>query len=206
LKQVKETVELVGDYVNLYQVHSATFESGILTDKRVHEALNECKKSKNWSIGLSVSGPNQNDILREAMKIKSSDGVRLFDSVQCTYNVLEQRPGDALVEASNAGMDIIIKEGMANGRVFLNEKMQQIAKSSGYSTDQLALACILSQPFNGRVLSGAVTNEQLLSNIEAIKLSEKLKGEEKALLDEVMEGCRMESEAYWADRTALAWN
>lgn len=206
LSQIDQTVECIGDYVKLYQVHSATFESGILTDKRVHEALNECKKSKGWSIGLSVSGPKQNAILREAMQIQASDGTRLFDSVQCTFNVLEQRPGDALLEAHNAGMDIIIKEGMANGRVFLNEKMQQISKSSGYSIDQIALACILSQPFNGRVLSGAVTDEQLVSNMKAMDLSEKLKGDEKPLLDEIMQSCCMESETYWADRTALAWN
>ena len=199
-------MQYVGDYVKLYQVHSATFESGILTDTRVHEALNECKKTKGWSIGLSVSGPKQNDILREAMKIKSSDGKRLFDSVQCTYNVLEQRPGDALVEAHDAGMDIVIKEGMANGRVFLNDKIQEISLSSGYPIDQLALACILAQPFNGRVLSGAVTGEQLTSNMKALDLATKLKGEEKGLLDEIMKGCCMESETYWKDRSALVWN
>ncbi len=199
-------MEYLGDYVKLYQVHSATFESGILSNSQAHEALNECKKSKGWSIGLSVSGPNQNDILREAMKIKASDGTRLFDSVQCTYNILEQRPGEALLEAHNAGMDIIIKEGMANGRVFLNEKLQELSASSGYPIDQLALACILSQPFNGRVLSGAVTEDQLISNLKAMELSQKLLGDEKELLDQIMHSCCMESESYWKDRSALAWN
>jgi aryl-alcohol dehydrogenase-like predicted oxidoreductase len=206
LKQLDETSQHIGEYVNLYQVHSATFESGILTDERAHEALNECKKSKGWSIGLSVSGPNQNDILREAMKIKSADGSRLFDSVQCTYNVLEQRPGEALMEAHISGMDIVIKEGMANGRVFQSEKMQQISSSTDYSIDEIALACILCQPFNGRVLSGAVTSEQLVSNMKALELAEKLSGEENGLLNDIMENCKMESESYWQDRAALAWN
>ncbi len=206
MKQIEETNEHIGDYVKLYQVHSATFDSGILTNTRAHEALNECKKTKGWSIGLSVSGPKQNDILREAMKIKVSDGSRLFDSVQCTYNILEQRPGEALVEAHNAGMDIIIKEGMANGRVFLNEKLKEISSTSGYPIDQLALACILAQPFHGRVLSGAVTDDQLISNLKAMELSQKLIGDEKDLLDQIMQFCGMESEAYWNDRSALAWN
>lgn len=206
LRQINETVEYIGDYVNLYQVHSATFESGILTDERTHEALNECKKSKGWSIGLSVSGPKQNDIISEAMKIKCSDGTRLFDSVQCTFNVLEQRPGDALLKAHEAGMDIIIKEGMANGRVFLSEKMRKISSSTGIPIDQLALACILSQPFKGRVLSGAVTNQQLISNMKAIELSERLNSMDKGLLKEIMESCCMESETYWQDRSDLAWN
>jgi len=207
LKQVEETKECIGEYLNLYQVHSATVESGILTDSRVHEALSSCKKENGWKIGLSVSGPTQDDVLREAMKITSaSDGSRLFDSVQCTYNLLEQRPGQALLEAHNAGMDIIIKEGMANGRALKNEKVQKFASSSGYSADQLALACILAQPFQPRVLSGAVTPEQLSSNAKAVAISEKLKGEGKDLLDEIMKGCVMESELYWKDRSDLAWN
>lgn len=191
LKQLQETVDCVGEYVNLYQVHSATFESGILTDHRIHEALNECKQSKGWSIGLSVSGPKQNDIIREAMKIKSPDGTKLFDSVQCTFNILEQRPASALLEAHNSGMDVIVKEGMANGRVFNHEKVKELSESSGYSIDQLSLAFILSQPFEGRVLSGAVTSEQLVSNMKALKLSKKLKTDDAGLLD-VLKGCCMD--------------
>ncbi|KAL7448647.1 hypothetical protein ACHAWC_000801 [Mediolabrus comicus] len=53
LKQVQETSEHIGDYVKLYQVHSATFDSGILTNKDVHEALHKCREEKGWSIGLS---------------------------------------------------------------------------------------------------------------------------------------------------------
>jgi len=213
LKQIDETISHIGEYVNLYQVHSATFESGILTDSKVHEALGECKKSKKWSIGLSVSGPTQDEILREAMKIQLADGSRLFDSVQCTYNILEQRPFDALVEAHNAGMDVIIKEGMANGRVFLHEKIQDAARSSSggdsYSIDQIALACILSQPFNGRVLSGAVTSEQLESNMKALELADKMKAsgsEEALLLNDIMMTCQIDSETYWKDRSSLMWN
>lgn len=206
LKQVEETKENIGEFLNLYQVHSATFESGILTDSRVHEALAACKRENGWKIGLSVSGPAQGDTLREAMKITSSDGDRLFDSVQCTYNILEQRPGSVLLEAHNAGIDIIIKEGMANGRILKNEKMLEFAAKSGFAADQLALACILAQPFQPRVLSGAVTPEQLSSNAEAIKLSERLKIDDVDLLNDIMKECLMESEQYWKDRSALAWN
>jgi len=206
LKQVEETKELIGEYLDLYQVHSATFESGILTDTRVHEALASFKMEKGCKLGLSVSGPTQDEILREAMKINAPDGSRLFDSVQCTYNLLEQRPGKALLEARNAGMDIVIKEGMANGRVLINEKLKDFASNNGYSADQLALACILAQPFEARVLSGAVTREQLESNAKAISISETLKNEKKDLLEDIMKQCVMKSEEYWKDRSALAWN
>jgi len=206
LKQVEETKEHLGEFLNLYQVHSATFESGILNDIRVHEALSSCKKENGWKIGLSVSGPSQGDTLREAMKITSLDGDRLFDSVQCTYNILEQRPGSALLEAHNAGMDIIIKEGMANGRILKNEKVQEFATKSGFAADQLALACILAQPFQPRVLSGAVTPDQVSSNAKAIDLSKNLKLDQIDLLNDIMRECLMESEQYWKDRSALAWN
>lgn len=206
LKQLKETQEELGEYVNLYQVHSATFESGILTDERAHEALAKCREERGWSIGLSVSGTVQDEIIRTAMKIKTADGGRLFDSVQCTFNVLEQKPGPALLEAHEAGMDIIIKEGMANGRALKSDVIQSAAKRMGCNPDSLALAAILAQPFQPRALSGAVTPEQLTSNLEALDLSKKLAAEEKTTLDEIMEGCKMESEQYWADRGALAWN
>lgn len=209
LKQVEETEELLGDYLDLYQIHSATFDSGILTDKRAHEALAECRNTRNWAIGLSVSGPEQGDILREAMKIRVSDRdhsqVPLFDSVQCTYNVLEQAPGEALLEAHEAGIDIIIKEGLANGRALRSPAMAKYSSKLDCEPDQLALACILAQPFCPRVLSGAVTADQLSSNLQAEVIAEKLRGD-TSLLREIMESSCMNSDAYWSDRAALAWN
>lgn len=205
LKQIKETKEYVGEYIDLYQIHSATFESGVLSDREVHDALASCKKENGWMIGLSVSGPNQDNILKDAMKIKESDGKRLFDSVQCTFNLLEQRPGKALLDAHNEGVDIIVKEGMANGRLLNNEKLKAFSRELNVSADSLALACILAQPFKPRVLSGSVTSEQLSSNAKAISIANDLE-RESDLLSKIMNDCVMESENYWRDRSALAWN
>lgn len=204
LKQVKETEEYLGDFLDLYQVHSATFESGILSNKDAHDALRKCRKERGWSLGLSVSGPNQDEVLRKAMTLVEN-GEPLFDSVQCTYNVLEQRPAAALQEAHDKQMDIIIKEGLANGRVLQNESILKYAKQLECEPDALALGCILAQPFEPRVLSGAVTAEQLESNFKAREVSERLK-ENPALLQEIMDSCVMKSEDYWAERSALAWN
>ena len=211
LKQVQETNELLGEYLDLYQIHSATFDSGILTDIRAHEALAFCRQERGWAIGLSVSGPEQGDIIREAMKIRVSLGgstaneVPLFDSVQCTFNVLEQRPSEALLEAHQAGLDIIIKEGLANGRALRNPAILEYSEKLNCQPDQLALACILAQPFCPRVLSGAVTPEQLSSNLKAQIVAKQLL-QNKALLQEIMDATRMESEIYWTDRASLAWN
>lgn len=204
VKQLEETKELIGDYVDLYQIHSATFESGVMDNEDIHKALHNCRENLGWSIGLSVSSPKQDEILRRAMEIEV-DGKKLFDSVQCTYNVLEQRPGPALLDAHNAGMDIIVKEGLANGRVLSLDPILAHAKKLSCAPDSLALGCVLAQPFQPRTLSGAVTPEQLESNLKAEDVSEILKGN-KALLESIMKDCLMESEDYWNERSQLAWN
>lgn len=204
---MEETSEFIGEYVRLYQIHSATFESGILSDSRAHEALSKCKEERGWAIGLSVSSPKQSDVLREAMKIKStvSPDKPLFDSVQCTFNVLEQRPCEALIEAHAQGMDIIIKEGLANGRVLKHPTILEVSQRLNCEPDHLALAFILAQPFEPRVLSGAVTPSQLESNLKAEDVAKMLKADE-ALMKEIAEKCVMGSEEYWAERSALQWN
>lgn len=205
LKQVKETAEYLGEYVDLYQIHSATFESGILTDSRAHEALAACKKERGWALGLSVSSPKQSDVILEAMTI-SVDGSRLFDSVQCTFNVLEQRPAKALQEAHDVGLDIIIKEGLANGRALRHPTVLHYAEKLSCKPDQLALGCILAQPFQPRVLSGAVTPAQLESNFKSTDMVDKLQENNSALLKEIMAACKMDSSSYWRERASLAWN
>ena len=198
---MKETEEHIGEYLDLYQVHSATFDSGILTNKDVHEAMHKFRIENNGcALGLSVSGTVQDDIIREAMKISVGNGdVKLFDSVQCTFNVLEQKPSQALLEAYESGMDIIIKEGMANGRVFSCSGIQKHTTSS--SIDQLALGCIINQSFQPRVLSGAVTSGQLVSNFKALDLQK-----DTEELSIIMKDCIMDSKTYWKDRSNLSWN
>lgn len=208
LKQVQESNEHLGEYIDLYQIHSATFDSGILDDTRAHDALAACRKERGWKLGLSVSGPDQDEIIRAARKIsaqRDEDGKLLFDSVQCTFNLLEQKPRAALQEAAKAGMDIIIKEGLANGRALRHPAVKQYAEQLECEADALALGFVLAQDFAPRVLSGAVTSEQLLSNLKAMDVAEKLKHNPK-LLAEIGEACAVKSEDYWTERAALAWN
>jgi aryl-alcohol dehydrogenase-like predicted oxidoreductase len=138
------------------------------------------------------------------LKAGSSNDL-LFDFVQCSFNVLEQRPGPALQEAHDAGMDIIIKEGMANGRIFKHTSIQKFADQLKCDVDQLAMGCILAQPFRPRVLSGAVTPDQLISNFKSQNLVDRLK-DDPELLASIMRSCVMTSEDYWNERSALAWN
>mmetsp|Transcript_12238 Transcript_12238/g.24149 ORF Transcript_12238/g.24149 Transcript_12238/m.24149 type:complete len:405 (-) Transcript_12238:31-1245(-) len=214
VKQSKETQEMLGKYMNLYQIHSATQASGVLQNASVIEELWQIKKQRGWKIGLSLSGVEQADTLRLAMGVKSSEGELLFDSVQATYNVLESSCGEALQEAFGVGMQVIVKEGMANGRVFeegnkgpSREKLSFLhaeAARIGCSVDALSLACIMVQGFRPMVLSGAATKAHLESNSEALALvSRSLVTRDVAL--KILEATRMPPDAYWGERGGLAW-
>lgn len=225
LAQVQETSRYLGKYLDLYQIHSATLDSGILTDTRAHLALAACRREHGWAIGLSVSGPRQDEIIQTAMSIRvpsannnddddddetssstSGTTVALFDSVQCTYNIMEQRPAAALKQAANAGLSIIIKEGLANGRALQHLPIRQYATQLSCEPDQLALGCILAQAdFAPSVLSGAVTPAQLESNWKALQVAQTL-GSDPNLLQEIMQASVVKSEDYWQERAALAWN
>ena len=204
LKQIEETNRFLGKYVNLYQIHSATLESGVLNNEDVLRELHKCRSDRGWAVGLSLSTPKQDQVLRRALEIEVG-GEKLFNSVQCTYNIFEQRPGPALLDAHNAGMDIIIKEVVANGRILRSNTVKKYAEQLTCSADQLAIGCILAQPFKPRVLSGAVTPEQLQSNLKAEFIAERLKNDEE-LLNKIMKDCVMDSEEYWKERSELVWN
>ena len=113
-KQWSESVSLLNGYIDLYQIHSATKESGILENNDVLEELARLRR-QGIRIGLSLTGPGQGEVLRKAMEIVF-DGSRLFECVQATWNLLEQSAGPALAEAHAAGIGIIVKEVLANGR------------------------------------------------------------------------------------------
>src|SRR6202140_3824368 len=150
-KQWRESVSWLNGYIDLYQIHSVTMESGVLDDQSVLDELARLK-SKGTHIGLSLSGPDQTAALRKAMAL-SFDGLRLFETVQATWNLLEPSAGPALSEAHAAGWGVIIKEALANGRLA--------------NRDQEAIAAALANPWVDVVLSGAVTVEQVRSNVRA---------------------------------------
>ena len=75
----------------------------------------------------------------------------------------------------------------------------------GCSRDQLALGSILAQDFKPWVLSGAVTEGQLASNLGAEEVAELLRADPE-LLAQIMRELRQGPQEYWADRSALEWN
>jgi aryl-alcohol dehydrogenase-like predicted oxidoreductase len=207
-RQAEESKELLGPYLNLYQIHSATLESGVLDNRDV---LNELAalRGGGLKIGLSVSGPNQSEVLRRALHV-SVDGRRLFDCVQATWNLLEPSAGAALKEAHDAGVGVIVKEALANGR--LTERntepafarkldiLVRAARRLDTRMDALALAAVLRQPWADVVLSGAATVDQLKANVAACAVH----GDSEASY--FLEALAETPSAYWAARAGLAWN
>lgn len=183
-RQVEESRALLGEYLDLYQIHSATLESGVLGDDAVLRELNALR-ANGLTIGMSVSGPRQAEVIRRALAVRV-DGVNPFQSVQATWNLLEPSAGPALAEAHDAGWGVIIKEALANGRLA--------------DRDQEAIAAALANPWVDVVLSGAVTEEQLRSNVGALSL--RLSRAELAALETLAEP----ADRYWKARGQLAWN
>ncbi|HZI16742.1 MAG TPA: aldo/keto reductase, partial [Myxococcus sp.] len=160
-RQLAESRALLGPHLALYQVHSATFESGVLDDAAVLSGLARLRE-ENLLVGLSLSGPSQADVLRRALEVRV-DGVPLFSCVQATWNLLERSAGPALEEAHAAGWGVIIKEAVANGRLTSRDTspellpLRALAAERGVPPDALALAGVLARPWVSVVLSGAST-------------------------------------------------
>jgi aryl-alcohol dehydrogenase-like predicted oxidoreductase len=200
-KQRAETTGLLGDRLDLYQIHSVTPDSPALTDKELHVKLAEAA-AQGLSVGFSTSGPAQADAIRAALAV-TVDGEPLFRTVQATYNALETSAASALAEAHDAGLTVIVKEAMANGRLAAEHApgvLRDIAEEAGFGADAVALALVLRQPWTGVVLSGAVTVNQLASNLHAAVVD--LGDDQVARLDALAE----QPAAYWERRGQLPWH
>lgn len=206
-RQIGESQQILGNWLDLYQIHSATIESGVFDNDEVLARLANLRDT-GLSIGFSASGPQQADTIRKGMSIERG-GRPVFSTVQATWNILEQSAGNALAEAHDAGRGVIIKEALANGRLTprnrdanfqtKHDRLFQMAKEKDVTIDTIATACVLNQTWVDVVLSGATTHQQLISNLRALDLIH------HAPLKELL--ADLESpEFYWSTRSGLAWN
>lgn len=203
-RQVRESQALLGDHLDLYQVHSATLDSGVLEDRDVLAELARLRDG-GLVVGLSSSGPAQADTIRRALEVTAA-GVAPFACVQATWNLLEPSAGPALAEASAAGWGVIVKEAVANGRLTphgdgpATAVLGRVAARHGVGVDAVALAAVLANPWADVVLSGAVTPGQLEANLSALGVElDPPELEELAALAEP-------PERYWRERAGLAWS
>ena len=203
-RQAAETRALLGDHLDLYQIHSATLDSGVLEDRPVLDELTRLR-DQGVAIGLSASGPAQAATIRRALELTTA-GKAPFACVQATWNLLEPSAGPALAEAGQGGWGVVVKEAVANGRLTphgrdpATQALARIAATHDVGIDAVALAAVLANPWAGVVLSGAVTPAQLESNLAAPQVElHAAELEELAALAEP-------PDQYWRHRATLSWS
>lgn len=201
-RQVAESTSLLGRHLDLLQIHSATLESGVLGNADVLDELARLRgEGVVRAIGMTLSGAAQAETLRAAWGVRR-DGRPVFDTVQATFNVLERSAADALAEAHERGMGVLVKEALANGRLVRGVEAQALrpmADRLGVGTDAVALAFALAQPWVDIVLTGPATVGQLEQNLQSLAVV--LDGDALAELDEL----RVDGATYWRERSALPW-
>jgi aryl-alcohol dehydrogenase-like predicted oxidoreductase len=207
-RQMNESRQHLGEYLDLYQIHSATLDSGVLENQDVLQELARLRDG-GLKIGFTVTGPRQAETVRRALEVVIG-GVRLFTCVQATWNLLERSVGAALQAAHDAGLGVIIKEGLANGRLTTRNTdrafaakrhvLEVTAARLHTTLDPLALAAALAQPWADVVLSGAATVEHLCSNVAAMQV--RWDEETATQCDALIE----RPDEYWLNRGKLPWN
>ncbi|WP_439128427.1 aldo/keto reductase [Polaribacter sp.] len=209
LKEQWHFSEQLLPYLKVYQIHSATLETGVLENKEVLAFLHRLKQKHQLKIGLSTTGTNQVEVIKKALSVQVH-GDFLFDVYQVTYNFLDQSLLSVLNELKEKNKQIVIKEALANGRIFKNGNyphyskmyflLENLAKKYKVGVDAIALKYCLQTIPNATVLSGASSIEQLNENLETKRIS---------LLDadiEALSSCKVSPEFYWKERKNLAWN
>ncbi|MDQ3949785.1 MAG: aldo/keto reductase, partial [Gemmatimonadota bacterium] len=210
-EQLAESRRHLGAHLRLYQIHSATLESGVLDDAGVLDELARLRDD-GLLVGLSTSGPRQADTISHALAVERG-GTRLFGCVQATWNLLESSAGAALARAHAAGVGFIMKEALANGHLAgradgrvdaspyadAQRVLRHEAQRLGVGADALALAAALAQPWADCVLSGAVRVEHVEANLAALRIAvpADVIGRLRALAVSPVE--------YWAHRAASVW-
>jgi aryl-alcohol dehydrogenase-like predicted oxidoreductase len=199
-RQAAESWRILGSRLSLYQIHTATLESGVLDDTAVLTHLLRLRDC-GVRIGLTASGPRQADVVRRALEVRV-DGIALFQTVQATWNLLETSAGPALAEAHAAGVGVIIKESLANGRLTDRgggaalRTLRTSAAELGTSVEAFAIASVLAQPWADVVLSGAVTSRQLDACVAATHIASRV---------EVPAAVAEPPAIYWRRRETVPW-
>ncbi len=195
-RQLAETQELLGQHLALYQIHSATIESGVLEETALLSDL-AALRATGVAIGVTVTGPRQAETIDRALE------VGIFDSIQATWNLIERSAEPALTRAHDAGLFVIVKEAMANGRLAApaaNPVLLAYAGEHGVPPDAVAIAAAVMQPWSNVVLSGAVSPEMFAANRRALELV-------GAGVDPAGELARLRTQpdVYWHQRSLLPW-
>ncbi len=174
---VKESLRrLQTDYIDLYQLHGGTIDDPI---EETIEAFEELK-SEGWIryYGISSIRPNVIRAFGEESSIVSN---------MMQYSLLDRRPEEfALDFLAEKGVSVLVRGGLAKGllankpaRPYLSHTLETVQqtqqaltalKTSNVQAAHLALAYCWRQAVVASTVVGASSIEQLIENIEAIKI------------------------------------
>ena len=206
LKEQWEYSKKLLPFLNLYQIHSATLETGVLDNQEVLDYLFHIKEEYNVKIGLTTTGKNQKEVIEKANEIRKNNQ-KLFTLFQVTYNILEQSLKEVM--SNTEGAQFIIKEPMANGRILplakfekyhkLYAVLKRMAEKYNVGEDAIALQFAWQSVKPFIVLSGASSKQQIKQNVKT--KSFELTSEEITELNNYRET----SENYWKERSNLSW-
>ena len=196
-------------FLTTYQIHSATFQTGVLDNEKILHRLLTLKKEHGIRIGITTTGNNQVEVLKKALDIEV-DGIVLFDVFQVTYNLFDQSLAAVAAEINRRNKRLVIKEAMANGRIFSNPKYQQyavayerlkaLAQKYRVGVDAIALRfCLDSIPVYS-VLSGAAIEQHLADNLKTANF--KLAATDIHILKKLA----VPPAFYWEERKQLGWS
>ena len=192
-----------------YQIHSATIETGVLHNERILHRLAELQDEYKLLIGITTTGKNQLEVLKKALDVEV-DGKEIFDAFQVTYNIFDQSLTSIVKDVALRKKRLIIKEALANGRIFPNIKyphyskayqhLNQLSQKYNVGVDAIGLRfCMDSIPVF-KVLSGAANQDHLSGNMKVVDFT--LDDEDINLLKELS----IEPSEYWNERKQLVWN
>lgn len=203
--QIAESKALLGDRLDLHQIHSATVESGCLDDAALLRALVDARRDGDCrAVGLTLSGPSSAATLDRALGARS-DGERVFDVVQATFNLLEPSLAPVLRRAHEEGLGVIAKEVFANGRLSDGNERPEDAdlrkalreRAGAVPLDRLAVGFAVAHDFVDVVLSGAATVAQLDSHRAGLDAS---------VSPQAFADLAEDAERYWKTRSSLPWS
>lgn len=206
--QWEQSIKLLPN-LSTYQIHSATLETGVLENKAVLNRLAELKQEHGLKMGISTTGDNQVEVLKKALAVKAN-GLELFDAFQVTYNILDQSLAEVMPLLDSLGKRVIIKEALANGRLFPNDNyphysalyvlLKRLSEKYRVGIDAIGLRFCIDSIHPFMVLSGASVLPHLSDNLKAMNFQ--LEADEVQQL----KSFGVKPVDYWQERKKLGWN
>ena len=191
-----ETRELLGDHLSIYQIHSATLESGVLDDAAVRAELD----------GAARGGRPR----RPHGHRRAADGDDRARARRSAASTPSRRPGTCTSAPPSRRLPgarrrpARLRQGGARQRPAHRARRQRGARRrgarAGHDRGRARARRRARAPWAGVVLSGAATVEQLESNLAARDVA----WDENA--ERQLSGLEEDPDEYWAARAELPWN